>query len=78
MEPEQDRHIWVDMHLRGNFLSIQCVNSAPDEEEARERPGHGYGLAAMRAIAEKYNSALLLERAPGEFSVTSDFCLEQL
>ncbi len=79
MKPDQDRHIWVDMHLRGNFLSIQCVNSAPDEkEEARERPGHGYGLAAMRSIAEKYNSALLLERTPGEFSVTSDFCLEQL
>ena len=78
MEPDQDRHIWVDMHLRGSFLSIQCVNSAPDEEETRERPGHGYGLAAMRAIAEKYNSALLLERTPGEFSVTSDFCLEQL
>lgn len=77
--PDRDRHIWVDMHLRGNFLCIQCVNSAPDEEEEpRERPGHGYGIAAMRAVAEKYNSVLLLERTPGEFSAMSDFCLEQL
>ncbi len=77
MNPEQDRYIWVDMHLRGNFLCIQCVNSRPEGEEPREREGHGYGLTAMRAVAEKYNSALLIERAPKRFSVTSDFCLEK-
>ncbi len=78
MRPEQERYIWVDMHLRGNFLCIQCVNSAPDGEEEQERPGHGYGLAAMRAVAEKYNSVLLVERTPGEFSAMSDFCLERI
>ena len=78
MRPDQRRYIWVDMHLRGNFLCVQCVNSRPDEEEPQEREGHGYGLAAMRAVAEKYNSALLLERTPNGFSVTSDFCLERL
>ncbi len=79
MKPEQERYIWVDMHQRGNFLCVQCANSAPDgEEKLREHPGHGYGLAAMRAVAEKYNSVLLVERTPGEFSVLSDFCLTEL
>ena len=79
IDMSQERKIWVDMHLRGNFLFVQCVNSAPDEAgEPEQREGHGYGLAAMRAVAEKYNSVLLLERMQGMFSVTSDFCLEKL
>ena len=78
MERSQERYIWADMHLRGNFLCVQCVNSAPEGDQPRERPGHGYGLAAMRAVAEKYNSALLIERTPNGYSVTSDFCLEKL
>ena len=78
MSPGQERYIWVDMHLRGNFLCLQCVNSRPAGEEPEAREGHGYGLAAMRAVAEKYNSVLLIERTPSEFSVTSDFCLEKL
>ncbi len=78
MAPERERHIWVDMHLRGNFLCVQCVNSRPEGEEPEAREGHGYGLTAMRAVAEKYNSALLIERTPNSFSVTSDFCLEKL
>lgn len=78
MEPGRERYIWVDMHLRGNFLCIQCVNSAPDGKTPQERPGHGYGLAAMRTVAEKYNSVLLLEHEKGEFSVLSDLCLGEL
>lgn len=78
MEPEQERYIWMDMHLRGNFLCVQCVNSAPQGEAQPARPGHGYGLTAMRAVAEKYNSALLIERTPNGYSVTSDFCLEKI
>ena len=78
MDQKRERYIWVDMHLRGNFLCVQCVNSAPDEPDTRERQGHGYGLAAMRAVAEKYNSVLLPERTPRGYSVTSDFCLEKI
>ncbi len=71
-----ERRIFVEMRLRGKFLFIHCVNSAPDEPvESENRPGHGYGLAAMRGIAEKYNSTLVIERAAGEFSVKSDLCL---
>ena len=73
--PERERYIRVDMHLRGKFLFIKCVNSAPAGEQQQERPGHGYGLAAMRAVAERYESMVVIDRAPGEFSVMSDLCL---
>ena len=76
--PEKERYIRVDMQLRGNFLFIQCVNSAPDEDGRRkERSRRGYGLAAMRRVAEKYNSVLAIERTPGAYSVMSDLCLHQ-
>ena len=76
MDDSAKRRILVEMRLRGKFLFIHCVNSAPDEPADREnRPGHGYGLAAMRGIAEKYNSTLVIERTAGEFSVKSDLCL---
>lgn len=71
----EERRIKVDMHLRGKFLFIQCVNSAPTHEERKRRPGHGYGLAAMRAVAEKYNSVLVAEHTQDGFLVESDFCL---
>ena len=76
--PEKERYIRVDMQLRGNFLFIQCVNSAPDEDgQRKERSRRGYGLAAMRRVAEKYNSVLAIERTPGAYSVMSDLCLHQ-
>lgn len=77
MEPEEDRYIKLGMHLREKFLFIECVNSAPDEKERHRRPGHGYGLAAMRAVAEKYNSVLVTEHKKGKFLVMSDLCLNR-
>lgn len=75
MEPDAERFIKIDMQIRGKFLFISCVNSAPDEPEQKEpRPGHGYGLAAMRRVAEKYNSVLVVKREPGRFTVMSDLC----
>ncbi len=79
---EQDRYIRLNMALQKNFLFIGCANSAPEEQEAeklsmeeRARRRHGYGIEAMRQIAEKYNSVLLMERTDGEFSVRSNFSL---
>lgn len=78
IEQGQDRYIKVDMHLRGNFLFIRCVNSAPNGPDTRgRRPRHGYGIAAMRSVAEKYNSVLVAERSPGEYAVMSDLCLPE-
>ncbi len=78
MEEGADRYIRLEMRLRGSFLFFKCANSAPEESgERRERPGHGYGLAAMRRVAEKYNSTLVIEHANGEFSIMSDLCLRE-
>ncbi len=78
MEPGRERYIKVEMRLREKFLFIQCVNSAPDEAgKEGTRPRHGYGLAAMRRIAEKYDSVLVVEHTRVEFSVMSDLCLRE-
>ena len=70
------------MSQKKNFLFIRCTNSAPDEQEEealsleeKARRRHGYGLEAMRQIAEKYNSIVVMERTDGEYSVKSNFNL---
>lgn len=82
VEPGTARYIRLKMAVHENFLFIGCENSAPDEQEEEEqnreeraRRQHGYGLEAMRQIAEKYSSMLLLERMDGAFSVKSNFSL---
>ena len=82
MDPRRERYIRLKMDKHENFLFIGCVNSAPEEQEAEEYDTerralrqHGYGLEAMRRIAEKYSSILLLDRGEGEFSVKSNFNL---
>lgn len=79
MRPDEERFIEMQMSLRGNFLFVKCVNSAPapdaqqDVQRSRE---HGYGMAAMRRVAEKYDSVLMVEQRPGEFEVKSNLCLK--
>ena len=82
IDPERERYIRLKMDKHENFLFISCVNSAADEQEEESLDGeqralrrHGYGLEAMRQIAEKYSSILLLDRGNGEFSVKSNFSL---
>lgn len=84
VSPERERYIRLKMALHENFLFIGCTNSAPDEQEAEELTGeerarrrHGYGLEAMRRIAEKYNSMLLTEHGNGSFTVKSNFSLRR-
>lgn len=81
---KQERFIRLKMALHESFLFIGCANSAPDEQEAddlmdgeqRAARQHGYGLVAMRQIAEKYSSMLLTELTDGVFSVKSNFSLK--
>ncbi len=82
IEPGKARYIRLKMDKHENFLFIGCTNSAADEQEGEGLDGeervfrrHGYGLEAMRQIAEKYSSILLLDRGEGEFSVKSNFSL---
>lgn len=82
MDKSQDRFIRLQMKIHKNFLFIKCENSRNPEEgtsdEIRIRPGHGYGLAAMRKIAEKHDSVLAVKQQPGTFEVSSAFYLAQL
>ncbi len=80
--PDRDRYIRVQMHLHEDALFIGCVNSAGDEQDEGEDTDmdgvrrHGYGLDVMRRIAEKYDSILVIDRGPGEFSVKSNLSLK--
>lgn len=82
--PDQERFIRIVVHMEGNFLYIGCTNSVSDEKSAgmsaperKENRRHGYGLAAMRKIAEKYGSVLKVDRSSGVFSVKSNLCLSE-
>lgn len=89
MNPDEERYIRVKMHVGGNFLFIGCVNSVgsamedkkklkdASAEESREHRRHGYGMAAMERIAEKYGSILKVDKSPVEFSVGSNLCMKQ-
>lgn len=78
MEAGAERYIRAELHLKGNFLFVKCVNSAPEKysgADDEKRTGHGYGLTAMRKVAKKYNSVLLIHSTDTEFEVKSCFCL---
>lgn len=75
-----EKFIEIRMHVSGSSLFVGCVNSAPPENPAAapvpsERREHGYGLEAMRRVAEKYDSVLKLDRGPGQFSVKTNLAL---
>lgn len=79
---DQARYIRFTMEKQGNFIYIGCRNSASEKAQLNEDglPGttkgnsgsHGYGMIAMRRVAEKYNSVLLIQQTPGEFSVMTN------
>ena len=83
LPPERERVIRLKMRVHENSLFIGCTNSAGPEQGAKEldteawaRRQHGYGLEAMRRIAEKYDSILVLERGEGTFSARSNLHLQ--
>lgn len=76
------RWLRVDLHVRGAHLYIGVENSrfAPvdvDEESGlcrttkEDKAAHGYGLKAVRAVARKYQSELLLKFPEGAFSAAT-------
>ena len=75
---DQEKHIRLQMRCTGGHLAIFCENSydgkiASDHpDHLRSRKGdallHGFGLAQMRQIAEKYGS--ILDVRPGDTSFT--------
>lgn len=81
MSPDSERFIQVQMRLKGDFLFIKCVNSRDGADDRGDtgltRPGHGYGLAAMRRVAEKYGSVLLTNPEGNTYEVKSYLCLKE-
>lgn len=86
MGTKTERYIHVKMHVEGNFLFIGCKNSISEEKgkDSKEKEGkgreehrrHGYGMAAMERIAEKYGSILKVNQSLSEFSVKSNLCMK--
>ncbi|NCC42319.1 MAG: GHKL domain-containing protein [Clostridia bacterium] len=87
MPQKSDKHLCLSINFEKNFLFISCRNSTGEvmmgSDEStfptmkKEKEKHGYGMAAMEKIAEKYNSILKIELYPGEFSVKTNLFLDQ-
>ena len=75
----REKHIRFRMRVEGAFLPILCENTfdgrvetAPDGAVKTTKPdpaSHGFGLAQMRAIAEKYDSVLSVSWTDAWFTV---------
>lgn len=84
MDGGQKRYIHVKMYVHNHFLFIGCINSSSFQSKEhdgsikrkKDPRSHGYGMAAMSRIAEKYGSILKVEQSPLEFSVKTNLCLK--
>ena len=75
----RERFVSFQIRARDNFLPIRCENSFDGHVETDERgalrttkadpSSHGFGLAQMRAVAEKYESSLDVSWTDERFTV---------
>ena len=75
----QEKSIRFRMRVSGNFLPIHCENSFDGHVETDGRgvirttkanpSAHGFGLAQMRTVAEKYGSILEVNWTEDRFTV---------
>lgn len=87
MRMEDGKEAYINLEIRKNqkFLFIECENSVDIKEALQDgqatvkadRKNHGFGLDAMRAVAEKYASIIQIEREPGRFTVRTNLCLTE-
>lgn len=59
-------NIQIDLHVKGNFLSFLCVNSADIQQMEKapkneSLPKHGFGLRIIQSIVERYEGLIDLE-----------------
>jgi hypothetical protein len=86
IEPDKERFIRININQTENFLFIACTNTYNDTIAIDENgdiittkenaENHGYGISAMKIVAEKYNSILKLEHTDSEFSVMTNLNLK--
>lgn len=77
--PGREKGIFFQMRVAGNFLPILCENTFDGQVNAdpqgrlqtrKDDPAsHGFGLAQMRAVAEKYSSVLDISWTEERFTV---------
>lgn len=85
MESREESYIRLEIRKKKKFLFIECENSVDKKEVLEEgqttvkgdRKKHGFGLDAMRAVAEKYASIIQTERGPDKFTVRTNLCLPE-
>ena len=75
----REKFVSFQMRLTGRFLPILCENSFDGHVETDrkgdllttkgEKDSHGFGLAQMRAVAEKYGSVLEISWTEERFTV---------
>lgn len=83
MEKTKERYIRLEIRKRESFLFVECENSMDLKEHfsgehktiKKDKKNHGYGLEAMKAVAEKYSSIIQIEQEPGKFLVRTNLCL---
>ncbi|WP_454942432.1 ATP-binding protein [Evtepia sp.] len=77
--PGREKGIFFQMRVAGNFLPILCENTFDGQvktdpqgrlQTRKDDPAfHGFGLAQMRAVAEKYSSVLDISWTEERFTV---------
>lgn len=86
IKSDKEKFIRININQDTNFIFIGCVNSLDskiiiDENgdintSKEDADNHGYGITAMRMVAEKYNSILKIECTDSEFSVMTNLNLK--
>lgn len=70
--PEEERLIRLYMEMKGNYLYLALTNTATGQKKSDFRTtkgaGHGYGLARVDAIVQKYGGYLTRASEDGAFS----------
>lgn len=85
MENREEGYIRLEIRKKQKFLFIECENSVDRKEIPEDgqttvkddRKNHGFGLDAMRAVAEKYASIIQIEHEPDRFIVRTNLCLPE-
>ena len=85
--PGKERFIRIQMSVRNGFLAIQCENTFQGPLVEKREGGllsrkshpefHGFGIAKMRAVAEKYKSILDISYTDTVFTVQTALKLPQ-
>ncbi len=85
MEDRKEAYIILEIRKNQKFLFIECENSVDVKEILKEgqttikedQKNHGFGLDAMRTVAEKYAGIIQTVREPGSFTVRTNLCLPE-